>query len=175
MEEILDVFTREGIYIGTKTRTQCHSKKPDCYHKTVWVFIINSNNEILVQKRSKFKSIHPNLWSPSSAGHINAGEMIIDGAIRETEEELGIQTKASDYKFCGEYVEDDSWEIVQIFVSNLDFNIKELKLQENEVSDVKCISFGEFKKLVNSKQFIPLEGSLKKLIFNVIEENMKKV
>ena len=38
-----------------------------------------------------------------SAGHIEAGEKPIEGAIRETEEELGIETKEEDYKFIGEY------------------------------------------------------------------------
>ncbi len=174
MDEILDVFTREGIYIGTKTRAQCHSKKPGGYHKPVWVFIINNNNEILVQKRSKIKSILPDLWSPSSAGHVEAGEMMIDGAIRETEEELGIKTKKGDYKFCGEYILDDSWEIVQIFVAKLNFNIKDLKLQEKEVSETKWVLFEEFKNLVNSDQFIPLEESFKDLIFSIIEENMNE-
>ena len=41
-----------------------------------------------------------------SAGHVVAGETSIEGAVRETYEELGIETKESDYKFIGEYIAD---------------------------------------------------------------------
>ena len=97
MEEIFDVFTRDGEYLGTKPKSFCHSKKPCVYHKPVWIWIINDNNEILVQKRAACKKNHPNKWDMPSAGHVDAGETIIEGAIRETYEELGIQTKEDDY------------------------------------------------------------------------------
>ena len=99
MEEIFDIYTREGLYLGTKEKSICHSKNPGFYHKPVWIWIINSNNEILVQKRSHLKKNHPNEWDMPSAGHVIAGETSIQGAIRETYEELGIKTTESDYKF----------------------------------------------------------------------------
>ena len=50
MEELFDVYTRDGEYIGVKNKSICHSEKPGFYHKPVWIWIINSNNDILVQK-----------------------------------------------------------------------------------------------------------------------------
>lgn len=57
MEEIFDVYTRNGKYLGTKTKSFCHSENPGVYHKPVWIRIINNNNEILVQKRAACKKI----------------------------------------------------------------------------------------------------------------------
>ena len=55
MEEIFDIYTREGKYLGKKEKSICHSSNPGFYHKPVWIWIINDKNEILVQKRAASK------------------------------------------------------------------------------------------------------------------------
>lgn len=110
-EEYFDVYTRDGKYLGKKSKSFCHGKNPGVYHKPVWIWIINNKNEVLIQKRSAQKKQSPNLWDMPSAGHVVAGESIIEGAIRETKEELGINTKQSDYEYVGEYIKDSSFEI----------------------------------------------------------------
>ena len=100
MEEIFDIYTRDGKYLGTKEKSICHSENPGFYHKPVWIWIINNKNEILVQKRASCKKNFPNLWDMPSAGHIISGETPIQGAIRETYEELGIKTTENDYLFA---------------------------------------------------------------------------
>ena len=86
MEEILDIYSREGKHLGTRTRKECHSKEPGFYHKPVWIWIINSKKEVLVQKRASVKNSFPNYWDMPSAGHVAAGETSIEGAVRETAE-----------------------------------------------------------------------------------------
>ena len=49
MEEIFDIYTREGLYLGKKEKSIFHSKNPGFYHKPVWIWIINSNNELLLK------------------------------------------------------------------------------------------------------------------------------
>lgn len=102
MEELFDIYTREGLHLGTKDKSICHSKKPEFYHKPVWIWIINNKNEILLQKRSSQKKNAPNKWDMPSAGHLIAGESPIEGAIRKAYEELGIKITESDYKFICE-------------------------------------------------------------------------
>lgn len=55
MEEMLDVYTRDGKYLGVKTRSECHTENPGFYHKPAWTWVYNSKNEILVQKRAMCK------------------------------------------------------------------------------------------------------------------------
>lgn len=168
MEEIFDIYTRNGDYIGTDLKSVCHSKNPRGYHKPVWIWIINSNNEILVQKRAANKKNHPNKWDMPSAGHVIAGETPIQGAIRETFEELGIKTKESDYKFICEYIQDKSFEIAQVYLLKINLDISKLNLQKDEVSEVKWFSYEEFKNLLYSNEFVPFDNEYKKLVLQII-------
>lgn len=171
MQEILDVYTRDGKYIGKKERSICHSANPRCYHKPVWIWIINDDNKILIQKRAKCKKDDPNLWDMPSAGHILAGETIIEGAIRETEEELGIKTSSYDYKFLFEYICDESFEIAQVFLLKKNIEISSMKLQEEEVSEVKWVNYEEFKNIFYSKEFVLYPNDYRERVLEVLKEN----
>ena len=50
MEEVFDIYTRDGKYIGRKGESICHGKNVEFYHKPVWIWIMNSKNEVLVLK-----------------------------------------------------------------------------------------------------------------------------
>ena len=47
MEEMYDVFTKEGEYLGTRPASICESENPGFYYKIVWTILLNENNEIL--------------------------------------------------------------------------------------------------------------------------------
>ncbi len=174
MEEIFDVYTRDGKYLGTKPKSFCHSENPGVYHKPVWIWIVNSNNEILIQKRAATKKKSPNLWDMPSAGHVVTGETSIEGAIRETKEELGIDTKESDYEYIGEYIKDKAFEIAQIYLTKLDIKATSLKLQEEEVAEIKWVSLDEFKKIFYSDVFCAHDKEYKDMIVNLLEERFNK-
>ena len=169
MEEILDIYTRDGEYLGTKERSICHNPNPGFYHKPVWIWIVNDNNEILVQKRAACKKKNPNKWDMPSAGHVLAGETIIEGAIRETYEELGIKTNESDYKFMFEYIRDCGFELAQVYLLKLNLNIDDFKLRETEVSEVKWLKYDDFKKLLFSDDFAPHDYEYRELVIKMIE------
>ena len=50
---MLDTFDIYGNFIGVKSRSL------GVYHKPVWIWIINSKGEILVQKMSENPEKHP--------------------------------------------------------------------------------------------------------------------
>lgn len=171
MDEIFEIYSRDGKYLGKTEKSKCHSKNPGFYHKPVWIWIINSKNEILVQKRAACKKNHPNEWDMPSAGHVIAGETPIQGAIRETYEELGVETKESDYKFIDEYIMDKSFEIAQVYLLKLDLEISQFKLQKEEVAEVKWLSYDEFKKLFYSKDFVQFDGEYRELVIQLLKDN----
>ena len=88
--EYIDIFDENDNPIGEKKEKQ-QAHEDGNFHRTAHVWIINDKNEWLLQKRSANKKTHPNCWDISGAGHIKAGEAIIDGAIRQLKEELGIE------------------------------------------------------------------------------------
>ncbi len=173
-EEIFDVYTRDGKYLGTKSKSFCHSENPGVYHKPVWIWIVNSNNEILIQKRAITKKKSPNLWDMPSAGHVVTGETSVEGAIRETKEELGIDTKESDYEYIGEYIYDKNFEIAQIYLTKLDIKISDFNLCNEEVEEVKWLSLDEFKKVFYSNEFCGFEIEYKDMIVKLLEERLNK-
>lgn len=104
MEELLDAFDINGNFLGVKTKSFCHGENPDCYHKTVWIWIIDSSNRVLVQKRASCKKFMPNKWDMPSAGHIFAGEDVLSACLRETEEELGLKFAKESFIFQREFL-----------------------------------------------------------------------
>lgn len=164
MEEIFDIYSRKGQYLGSATKTECHSSKATFYHKPVWLWIINSKNEILIQKHAKNKKAFPNLWDMSCAGHVRANETSIDGAIREVFEELGIKTNINDYEFITEYIYDKGMEIAQVYLLKLDVNKENFILNSDEVETVKWVSYDDFIKIFYSDLFIPHDKEYKDLM-----------
>ena len=74
--------------IGAAPRSEVHGN--NLRHRAVHIFIFNRAGEVLLQKRSRWKDRHPNVWDSSAAGHVDAGEEYDATAIRELHEELGI-------------------------------------------------------------------------------------
>ena len=95
--EILDILDKKGNIIGSKERKEIY--KDGDIHRTVHIWIINDNNELLVQKRSPKKDTFPNLWAISTAGHVISGETSIFAALRELKEELNLNVKEEELKY----------------------------------------------------------------------------
>ena len=172
MEEIFDVYTRDGEYLGTKPKSFCHSENPGVYHKPVWIWIINDQNEVLVQKRAACKKNNPNKWDMPSAGHVDAGETIIEGAIRETYEELGIKTNEEDYEYLFEYIDDRTYEIAQVYLLYLNVKLNKFKIQKEELAEVKWISFEEFKKLFYSEDFVEFNNDYREKVIKLLSKKL---
>jgi 16S rRNA (adenine1518-N6/adenine1519-N6)-dimethyltransferase len=88
-EEVFDVVDEADEVTGQATRDQVH--RGNLLHRAVHVFVVNRHGELLLQKRSRFKDMHPGVWDSSVAGHLDAGEDYAAAARRELEEEMGIR------------------------------------------------------------------------------------
>ena len=139
----------------------------------MWIWIVNSNGQLLVQRRSDAKKWFPGYWDIPSAGHLNAGETPIEGAIRETKEELGVDTKTEDYQYIGEYISDTTWELGQVYLLKMNMKTEDMVLQKEEVEQVKWLSFDEFKDLLNSDLFIPYDNEFKKMSIDFLKKYTK--
>lgn len=169
MEELFDVFNRDGVYLGVKPKSFCHSKNPGVYHKPVWVWIINKKGEILLQKRAETKKWLPNKWDSSATGHVCAGETMLQGCRREVFEELGIPAMETDFKFWGEYIADSVWELGQIYLLESNLDISQMKMQTEEVLELKWFQFNDFKKLFYSDGFVPYDKQYKDFVMEKIK------
>ena len=101
--EILDVLDEEGNIIGKETRKKVHDE--GLWHVHVGIMLMNKNGEILLQKRSLTKKANPGIWS-RTGGHIDSGETPIQGIIRETKEEIGLDINEKDIELIKMYKEE---------------------------------------------------------------------
>jgi isopentenyldiphosphate isomerase len=74
--------------ISPVARDEAHKK--GIWHRISHVWIINSNKELLCQKRSQNKDTNPGKWEAFFGGHVGAGESYVHAAIKETQEETGL-------------------------------------------------------------------------------------
>lgn len=179
--EYFDILDTNGELTGeSKARGEVH--RDGDWHKAVHIWIINSRSELLIQKRSPIKDSSPNMWDISSAGHLSAGQTNIEGALREIKEELDLDLVESDLEYLftvkqqsskpdGTYINN---EFNDVYLTHLDLDESRLKLQEEEVSEVKFINFKELENLVSQGQKdIVIHEKEYKLLFEILHQRLK--
>ena len=160
MDELIDILTPEGKPTN-KTTLKSEAHKNGWYHATVHVWFYTDDKKVLLQKRASVKKVFPNLWDVSVAGHIGAGETIIDTAIRETKEEIGIDIKETDLIKIG-YRKDEivhsngilDNEFKHIFICRLDVPISKLTMQKGEVDDLQLFDITILKNTTKHGSFM---------------------
>jgi len=77
--------------IGIEEKIRAHTEGK--LHRAFSIFIFNSKNELLLQRRAKTKYHCGGLWTNTCCSHPRPGEKIIDAAKRRLKEEMGIITE----------------------------------------------------------------------------------
>lgn len=170
MEEMLDTYDRQGRFLGVRSRSYCHSEGVSCYHKCVWIWITDGKGRFLVQKRSMQKRFMPGLWDMPSAGHIGSGECAINACVRETEEELGIRFAKERFCFKGEICSESLHEFGMVYLLVSDLSEGEVKLDMQEVEQIKWLDYEGFKSLLYSADFVPHDAEYKDFVAALLAE-----
>jgi len=149
--EQFDLYDKEGYLLG-KTMERGSSNQKGEYHLVVHIWIKNSQGKYLMQQRNKDSDPIPNQWA-STGGAVTAGEDSITGAIRETAEELGVTFAKEDFIFLQRFYSETPLTnyMTDLYIIKKDVLIKDLKLDINEVKQVKYFSLEEYKELVQNK------------------------
>lgn len=116
------------------------------YPMVVMVVIRNSEGKFLMQKRVESKGGD---WGVTG-GHPKSGETPLEGIISKIKEELGLD-------FSNEnLIEYDSGcdgkDCYKMYFINKDIPIKEIKIQKEELSEVKWFSIDELKHMVHTNE-----------------------
>ena len=101
-----------------------------------------------MQRRSLRKENNPGLWDVSAAGHLSAGELATDAAVRETFEELGLRISPRDLQFVTTLRDSSTLnnktyldnEFHEIFIVRREVDVASLTLDPEEVAEVKWVS-----------------------------------
>jgi isopentenyl-diphosphate delta-isomerase type 1 len=160
--ELLDVINEKGKVIDTKDRKQIYIDGN--LHRTVHIWVINSNKELLVQKRSPKKDTYPDLWAISTAGHVKAGEASIETALRELKEELGIKATDKDLEYLFSIRRKDDMgdihinTIDDVYLIEADLDVENTKLQFSELTDIKFVYYEYLEQIFKNKDphYVPI-------------------
>lgn len=176
--EYIDVLDENGNKTNIVRNKQLIYKKGD-WHRTVHVWIMNSRNELLIQKRAIDKETFAGLWAISVAGHVRSGETSLAAAKREIKEEIDIDIRDNDLKYLFSLkrkqpcqagilnVHDD------VYLLRLDLDITNVSLQIEEVTEVRYINYKEFENYLinNDPRFVPYCDE-HKMLFEYLRNTM---
>jgi isopentenyldiphosphate isomerase len=131
------------------------------YRLVVHACIFNSKGEMLIQQRQSFKDGWPNMWDLTCGGSAIKGETSQMAIDREVKEELGIEINSVRPHITINFENgfDD------IYLIEKEVNIDNLKLQYEEVQNVKWATKDEIVSMIEEKVFIPYYPSLINLLF----------
>lgn len=160
-------------------------------HMAAHIWIFNSRWEVLIQKRSLTKDSYPGLWDISAAGHISSGETMLQWAMREISEEIGLDIQEDDLIPVGYYREEvkfamkgyeNGWhnnELNGIFLLRYDGDVKSLALQEEEVADVKFIPLSqletEWRDVAQGELHVPKAWGYRENIVSALKDALKRI
>ena len=179
MDEYIDILNEVGEPNGTIClKSEAHKK--GLFHASAHIWIFNNKKEVLIQKRASNKDTFPNFWDVSVAGHISAGEKPIISALREVQEEIGLSIKQHNLDYIGtsrKRIEHENnfidYELHHIYMCKINFDIKSLKIQTEEVSKIKSIDLQSLIEAVNSNKnnFVPHGNNYYNFVFNAIKKD----
>ena len=150
-QELLDTVDEAGRIIGRETRERCHGD-PSLIHRSVHVFVFNSDGELYLQKRSMNKDVQPGKWDTSVGGHLDLGEEYDDAAQREMEEELGITGIEPQYLYAYLYRNPRESEAIRMYRIVYDDPIVP---DPDEISEGRFWSLGEIEGRLGQGIFTP--------------------
>lgn len=165
--EFFDIYDSHRQLTGRKAPRGTALGQGD-YRLVVHICIFNSQGQMLIQRRQPFKRGWSGYWDFTVGGMVSAGEQSQQAAARELMEEIGYDAGTRVYNappvitICAEHVFDDYYVLVDDGIT-----ISELRLQPEEVAEVRWAGIAEIFAMIDAGEFIPYHYELLELLFAV--------
>lgn len=145
MDEILDVVDENDNVLGQKTRTEVEAKGLRYRAAEIIVLV---DGKILIEKRASTKPKRPGYYSVVSET-MKSGESYEHAAVRGVKEETGLDAKGLK-KIGKTMIKDKTANDLYIMTAFVCEGKGKIKLQEEEVDEIKLLSVQEIENLINS-------------------------
>lgn len=165
--ELWDVYNVERTKTG-KTMVRGEAFPKGDYHLVVHACIFNTKGEMLIQQRQPFKSGWSNMWDITVGGSAIRGDTSQTAIEREIFEEIGLEIDLQSVRPHLTINFDVGFD--DVYLIEKDIDISNLKLQYEEVQQVKWATIDEIFQKIDDGTFIPYYKSLIQFFF----DNRKK-
>ncbi len=150
-DELLILVDGADSVVGHATKEECHRGNGKL-HRAFSVFVFNSNNELLLQKRSDKKILWPLYWSNSVCSHPRRGESYQVAVDRRLLEEIGLELPVK-YLFKFQYQVNYNQlgsenELCSVYAGKSDILPV---INDNEIAEWKYVSLDKLQDEVDSR------------------------
>lgn len=143
-EEEVILVNKNDEPIGTMAKMEAHEKA--VLHRAFSVFVLNDNNEIMLQQRAAHKYHSPLLWTNTCCSHQRVGETNIEAGKRRLQEEMGFTTELKElFSFIYKAPFDNGLTEHELDHVMLGFYNKEPHINTDEVGNWKWMTAEEIK------------------------------
>ncbi len=153
MQELWDIYNEQQEITGLKLE-RGKAIPQGFYHLVVSAWIVNSQGQYLLSQRHPNKS-YPGYWE-CTGGSVLSGESSLLGAVREVEEELGIDLDANSGRLICRAKRDKEQDFYEVWLFHADIAIEELKLQKTEVVNAQWVDMETLREMFATKKLHPL-------------------
>ena len=149
-EEMVTIVDKNNQVIGSATRAEMRAK--NLGHRATYILVFNQKKEVFVHKRTTTKDVYPGFCDVVAGGVVLADESYEESAVRELEEELGIQNIPLKTLFDFYYEEPKSSVWGKAF--SCEYN-GEMVLQKEEIESGEFMSIERIFELAAKEKFTP--------------------
>lgn len=161
-ESYIETFDAVGNKDG-KQATFMEVHRNGLWHKAAHIFVADNKGNIVLQQRTKNVATYPLYFDVSAGGHVDAGYSVLETAIKETKEELGITVSNDTMLFLGTYKESSVWkelinnEFVYVYLCVTETPLATLSFEPEEVQSLLVFPWQELKTIYKdkSKMIVP--------------------
>ena len=153
MKEVWDLYDKNKCLTGM-THERGTWIKDGFYHLVVHIWIRNQDGLFLISRRDKSREAYP-LKLECPWGSVLKGETSLEGAIRETKEEVGIDLTNIQGKIFYTKIRESFHDIMDAWLFEYDGEVNLSKATTNEVCEVMWMKYDDIKKCFESGELIP--------------------
>ncbi len=170
--EIWDIMNEKGVVTGrTAVRGRTVLRHGE-YHLVVHIWVVSSKGNLLIQRRSERRRLMPGEWA-ATGGSAVSGENSKAAAARELFEELGIRAGKEDLKLAARLKRRNS--MLDIYFIRCDADATGLRLQRNEVAEVRWISPEGLREMIDKREYHNYGREYFKTVFDYLDKMEERV
>lgn len=148
--EIVDIVDEDDRVVGRASREQMRRQR--LRHRSVYILLFNSKNQIFVHQRTPTKDVYPGYWDVTLGGVVAAGESYEACAVRELAEEVGLRHVRLQECFPLRFEDEHNRINGMVFACVSD---RPLRLQAEEIVQGLWVEVREIEEWIEKERFCP--------------------